>query len=184
MRRSLSLVIAGLLIAGCSNVGPGATLPPFNIPSFNIPSFTIPSIPPFELPSGLPTIPPGVLPSADAGSGLCTLASPAEVGAIMGGAVTVTESTTASCSYITASFSTINLRTEQGDLATSRILLTNAKDVTVGAYPGVIGSFLGGPILYIQRGGDLLVVHGILVADDEANQAKLVQIGQTAAARW
>ena len=50
--------------------------------------------------------------------------------------------------------------------------------------PGVIGSFFGGPILYIQRGGDQLVVHGILVQDDEANQAKLLQIGQTAAARW
>jgi hypothetical protein len=80
--------------------------------------------------------------------------------------------------------SSINLRTEQGDLATARILLSNARDVTVGAYPGVIGSFFGGPILYIQRGGDQLVVHGILVQDDEANQAKLLQIGQTAAQRW
>ena len=48
----------------------------------------------------------------------------------------------------------------------------------------MIGSFFGGPIVYIQRGGDQLGVHGILVQDDEANQAKLLQIGQTAAARW
>jgi len=79
--------------------------------------------------------------------------------------------------------SNINLRAEQGDVATARILLSEPKDITIGAYPAVIGGFMG-VLLYIQRGGDQLVVQGVLVTNDEATQAKIIQIGTTAASRW
>lgn len=76
MRRSFSLVIAGLLVAGCSGVGPRFT-------PINIPSLTFPSIPPFVLPSGLPTIPPISLPSAVPGAGR-PVARAAQVGDCIG----------------------------------------------------------------------------------------------------
>lgn len=176
MRRSLSLLIAGLLVAGCSAVSPGFTLPP-------IPSFNIPTIPPFALPSGLPTIPPFELPSSNPNAVMCTLITADEMGAIMGGPVSVQGGDDGSCTYTTSTFSAVVIRQEQGDLATARILLSDPQDVTVGAYPGVIGGFIG-VLLYAQRAGTNLVVQGVLMTDDEAGRAQILQIGTTAAGRW
>lgn len=176
-RASLSLLLAGLLISACSSVGPGFTIPPITIPSFTIPSF-----PPIELPSGF-SFPPIEIPSADANAGLCTLISPAEVGAAIGGTATVSETSATSCTYTTTTFSAINIRTETGDIQTAKILLTDAKDITIGSYPAVIGGFMG-VLLYIQRGSEQLVIQGVLMTNDAATQAQIIQIGTTAASRW
>jgi hypothetical protein len=170
MRRSISVLMTGLLLVACSGPGPGFTVPP------------ITSIPPIVLPSGLPTIPPGVLPTSNPGTGSCALITPAEMGAILGGTVTAVGDE-GGCTYTGAGTLGINVRTEQGDLATAKLLLDNPQDVTIGQYPAVIGSFVG-VILYIQRGGTNLVIQGVLMTDDEAGRAKIIQIGTTAASRW
>lgn len=178
-RGSLSLLLAGLLVAACATVGPGTTIPPINIPSFTIPTF-----PPIVLPPGF-SIPPIEFPSADPNGGLCRLLSTAEVAAALGGGatVTVTGTTDTSCTYLSNSFTGINVRTENGDLQTARILLSDIKDITVAGNPAIIGGFMG-ILLYIQRGGEQLVVQGVLMTNDEANQQKIIQIGTTAASRW
>jgi hypothetical protein len=149
----------------------------------------IPSIP--AIPS-FPTIPTGLLPSSvpggsvDPGSGMCRLLTTAEVGAVMGSTVTITDSQSDSCTYTAAgTFATINMRTETGDLTAARFLLGDtAKEITVGSLSGLSGTFVGSPLVYVQRGGDQLVLQGVLVGADDAAVAKVVQLATTAASRW
>jgi hypothetical protein len=174
-RASLSLLLVGMLITACSSIGPGFTIPPIVIPSF--------TIPPIVLPSGV-SFPPIEIPSADANSGLCTLISPAEVGAALGTPVTVTETKADSCTYTSGTLTAnIVIHTETGDLQTAKILLSEAKDITIGQYPAVIGGFMG-VLLYIQRGGEQLVVQAVLMNNDAATQAQIINIGTIAASRW
>jgi hypothetical protein len=150
---------------------------------------SIPSIPPFP---SIPTFPPGVIPtpapgsSIDTAGGLCRLLSAAEVSATMGATVTITEGTSDSCTYTAAqTFATINVRTESGDLTSAHFLLGDtAKEITIGQYSGLSGTFVGSPLVYVQRGNDQLVLQGVLVGADEAAMAKLVQLATTAASRW
>lgn len=152
----------------------------------------IPSIPPIPSIPSIPTFPPGVIPtpapgsSVDTTTGMCRLLSAAEVGAVMGAAVTITEGTSDSCTYTAAqTFATINVRTETGDLTAARFLMGDtAKEITIGQYPGLSGTFMGSPLVYAQRGNDQLVLQGILVGSDEASVAKVVQLATTAASRW
>lgn len=149
---------------------------------------SVPTIPPIVI----PTIPPGSVPtpgpggSVDPGAGMCRLLSVAEVGAVMGSTVSITESDTDSCTYTAAAtFATINVRTESGDLSSARFLLGDtAKDITIGAYAGVSGIFVGSPLVYVQRGDDQLVLQGVLLGADDASVAKVVQLANTAASRW
>ena len=183
-RATLGLVLAGLMLTACGAVRPGTSIPPINIPSFSIPSFSIPSIPPIVLPPGV-SIPPINLPSADAGSGLCTLISPAEMGAILGGSVTVTSSESTSCTYTGTSLASVVIRTETGELSTAKFLMgDSAQDITIGPYPAVSGVFFGGPLVYIQKGSEQLVVQGVLIGEDDAARAKILQIAQTVGSRW
>lgn len=156
-------------------------------------SISIPSIPPIVIPSfSIPPIPSGLLPSTvpgtsiDPGSGMCRLLTTAEVGAVMGSTVSITESTSDSCTYTAAStFATINVRTETGDLTAARFLLGDtAKPITVGSLSGLSGTFVGGPLVYLQRGNDQLVLQGILIGSDDASVAKVVQLATVAASRW
>lgn len=75
------------------------------------------------------------------------------------------------------------MRTEQGDLATAKLILGESQDITIGQYPAVIGSFMG-ILLYIQRGGDQLVLQAVLIENNEENRAKVIQAGTLAASRW
>ena len=152
----------------------------------SIPSIpAIPSFPSFAIPSGLfPSTEPGG--SIDPGSGMCRLLTTAEVGAVMGSAVTITDSQSDSCTYTAAgTFATINMRTETGDLTAARFLLGDtAKPITVGSLSGLSGTFVGSPLVYVQRGGDQLVLQGVLVGADDAAVAKVVALATTAASRW
>ena len=181
-RGSLSLLLAGLLVAACSSIGPGTTIPP--IPPINIPSFSIPTFPPIVLPPGV-SIPPIVFPSADPSGGLCRLVSTAEMAAAIGGGatITVTETTDTTCTYLASPMTIISVRTESGDLSTAGILLSEPKSITVAGNPALIGSFMG-ILLYINKGGQNLVVQAALMENSEANQQKIIAIGTTAASRW
>ena len=181
MARVLSLALAGLLIAGCGGgINPGTTIPPINIPSFSVPSIAIPSIPPIDLPSGLeiPTIG-----APNPGGGLCRLMTADEVSTAFGvPGMTVTETSDTSCTY-TSGLTALSMRTEQGDLATAKMILSEARDITVGQYPAVVGGFMG-VLLYIQRGGDQLVLQAVLIENSAENQAKVISAGTIAASRW
>jgi hypothetical protein len=183
-RGSLSLLLAGLLISACASVGPGTTIPPINIPSFNIPTFPPIVIPSFPLPPGF-TLPPFDLPSGDPNAGTCPLVTAAEVGGIMGSVATVTSSDGDSCTYTLQNFSGVGITRESGDLATVKMLMGDtARDITVGAYPGVSGAIFGQAVVYVQRGAEQLQVLGVLTGNDEASIAKIVQIATIAASRW
>ena len=174
----VSLGIVALLVVACGGI---------RIPSIPpIPSF--PSFPPFPsgaFPSDFPTPGPGSF-SVDPATGICRLLSAAEVGAALGGSVTISDSEANSCTYTqTQSFATINVRTESGDLTAARFLLGNtATDITVNGMPGLSGSFINSPLVYVQRGDQELVVQGVLLAADEASMGRVVQLATLAATRW
>lgn len=157
----------------------GVSIP--TIPSFNIPSFSIPPIP-----TGLiPTPQPGE--SVDPAAGMCRLLSAAEVGTVMGSTVTITGSESDNCTYTAAqTFATLSVRTETGDLSGARFLLGDtAQDVTIAGYQGLKGTFVGSPLLYLQRGGEQLVFQGVLFGSDAAAAlAKVEQLANVAAPRW
>jgi hypothetical protein len=105
----------------------------------------------------------------------------------MGATVTITEGTAENCTYTAAStFATLNVRTETGDLTAARFLLgDSAQDVNIGGHPGLKGTFVGSPLIYLQRGNDQLVFQGVLFGSDEAAAlTKLEQLANVAAPRW
>jgi hypothetical protein len=175
MRSLVSLALCGALVIGCGGITPGQTIPPINIPSFNLPS-----LPPFEIPSGID------IPSIGApnpGGGLCRLLSAEEVSTAFGvPGMTVTETSDSSCTF-SSGLTNLTMRTETGDLATAKMILGEAQDITIGQYPAVIGSFMG-ILLYIQKGGDQLVLQAVLIENNEENRAKVIQAGTLAASRW
>ena len=178
--KSATLGFVALMVLACG--GPSIpSIPP--LPSFPFPSSGLPS---GLLPSGL--LPSGVLPSADANSGTCLLISVAEMGSIMGGVPTVTGNSGDECTYTFSNLSTILVTIDSDtDLASSRFSLGQAaKDITVAGLPAVSGSliFLNQPAVHVQRGTDQLQVQGVLLANDDATIAKLVQIATIAVGRW
>jgi hypothetical protein len=122
----------------------------------------------------------------DPNGGLCRLLTRPEVGSALGVTVEVTEAEPESCTYAVAdSSATLNVRIERGDMALNRSLLGDtATDITVGGHPGVSGSFVGSPIVYVERGAEQLVLQGVLLPADAAGLAALVQLATLAAARW
>jgi hypothetical protein len=146
----------------------------------------VPTLPPGvpTLPPGVPTLPPGA--SVDPGAGMCRLLSAAEVGAVMGTSMAISESDSDSCTYTNATtFATLNVRTETGDLTAPRFLLGDtAQEITVAGLSALAGTFASSPLVYVQRGNDQLVLQGVLLGTDPAALAKVVQLANTAASRW
>jgi len=133
-------------------------------------------------PSGLPTIPPGVIPSA---SGTCPYVTVEEVNAAFGSTATLTNSD-GDCTFTFSNFSTVVVSIEEGsDLSTSKMLLGDtAKDLNVGGFPAVSGVFIGQPLVHVQKGANQMQVLGVLTGSDDATIAKLVQIATIAVGRW
>lgn len=212
-RRFLVAGFATLLVAGACTSVTLPSIPPINIPSIppiNIPSNllpsnlpTIPPIPSNLLPSNLPSIPPqssgGIvlpsfdfsfppieLPSADANSGVCLLVSPAEMSTIVGGQVTVTSNDSNSCTYTLPSFATVVVTLDNSeDLSGVQFLMgEGAQSTTIGGFPALAGTVLGQPAVYVQKPGQQLQVLGVLVGSDQASIDQMVQIANTAVARW
>lgn len=175
LAKVVSLGIVALLVVACGGV---------KIPSIPpIPSF--PTIPSFSLPSGFPTPAPGQ--SVDPATGVCRLLSAAEVGGVMGATYAVSEGDAESCTYTAVGgFSTINVRTESGDLTAARFLLGDtAQDVNIGGHPGLKGTFVGSPLIYLQNGDTELVFQGVLLSEDTAAAlAKIEQIANIGGPRW
>ena len=184
-RRALVASVATLIFAGaCTSISapttPPATNPPIGIPGLG----GLPSIPAGLIPSGL-VIPPGLLPSADANSGVCLLASPAEVGSIFGAQATVTSNDSNSCTYTFSNFATIVITTDTGDMSGAQVLFgSTAKQIQVGNDAALTGVFIGQPGVYVQRGQNQLQVQGVLTGSDDATMAKLVQVATLADSRW
>jgi hypothetical protein len=158
-----------------------SSIPPINLPS--IPAIAIPTFPPITLPSGI-ELPPGLLPSADANSGVCLLVSPGEISNVMGSQATVTDNSDGSCTYTFANFSAVVVSTESGDLSGLKFVLGNtAKDISVAGSPGITGVLIGQPVVYVQKGSGYLQVLGVLTGSDDATIAKLVQLATIAVGR-
>ena len=185
IRRALVAGVATLIFAGaCTSISapttPPATNPPIGIPGLG----GLPSIPPGLIPSGL-VIPPGLLPSVDANSGVCLLASTAEVSSIFGSQATVTSNDSDSCTYTFSNFSTVVITVQSGDMAGAQILLgTTLKQITVGSDQAVTGVFIGQPMVLVQRGGNQIQVLGVLTGSDDGTIAKIVQVAQLVDSRW
>ena len=188
MRRSLSLVIAGLLIAGCSSAAPGFTVPP----GFTIPPFTIPSIPSFELPSGLPTIPPIVLPTPGgppAEGNLCHAVTLQEMSAFAGGTAALASGISAGeCewqitkadSFIPATVA-LNLDDPGNDLAVIKTVFPQGQDVAIaegGYWVPVIST-----LWFVDGGSTYSVLSAFLTNDPALTLPIAQQIATTAASR-
>ncbi|HEY5520045.1 MAG TPA: hypothetical protein VIK08_05255 [Candidatus Limnocylindrales bacterium] len=181
-RRALVAGVATLVFAGACTSISAPTIPPISIPT--IPPIGLPgvggSFPPIVLPSGL-VIPPGLFPSVDASTGVCLLASPAEVSSIFGSTATVTSNDSNSCTYTFSNFATIVITTDTGDLAGAQVLFgSTAKQIQVGNDAALTGVFIGQPGVYVQRGQNQLQIQGVLTGSDDATMAKLVQVATLA----
>ena len=141
-----------------------------------------------SLPSASPTVhdTPTAPPTLDPNGGLCRLMTGAEVADVLGAAVTVTEAAPESCTYAVGDGSaTLNVRIEHGDMELNRSLLgETAADIEVRGYDGVSGSFVGSPIVYVERDDEQLVLQGVLLPGDEPGIARLVELAEVAAGRW
>jgi len=188
IRRALVAGVATLVFAGACTSISVPTIPPVTIPTIppiGIPGIGgLPSIPPGLIPSGL-EIPPGLFPSVDASTGVCLLASPAEVSSIFGSQATVTSNDSDSCTYTFSNFATVVITLQSGDMAGAQILLgTTLKQITVGSDQAVTGVFIGQPMVLVQRGGNQIQVLGVLTGSDDGTIAKIVQVAQLADSRW
>jgi hypothetical protein len=178
---------ATLLIAGaCTSV---------TIPS--IPPINIPSIPPINLPSGgvtIPTFPPIINPSGGInlpgvsippGTAACTLVTAAEVTSALGTSVTDTSDNPTDCSFITPNFVTISVQsTTDTDMQGIQFLLgQTAQQINVGGFPGLAGSVLGQPAVYVQKPASQLQVLSILGGSDTTILTKLQAIAAIAVTR-
>jgi hypothetical protein len=178
MRASISVFLAGLVLAGCTSVtGPGFTIPP----GFTLPP--LPSLPPLDLPSidiTLPTLAPG-----GNTTGACALVSEAEMSTIVGQTMTVRSSTGNECTYTSPSFTpSAIIRFDSGEsIAAGKIITSNGRDLTIGGFPAFYGEFAGS-LLYIEKGGRVLVIQTIWsLSGDEAVQ-KVSQMGELAVPRF
>jgi hypothetical protein len=205
VRRLLMAGMATLLLAGaCTSIAPaGPTIPPINIPT--IPPLNLPSIPPINLPSGLPGLPglPGIpgLPSGlpglpgfsippidiaiPTGSVPCGLVTSAEVAQILGSTVTDTGDSATNCTFFTPSFATISVeQTSDTDLTGVGFLMGNsATQINVGGNPGLAGTALGFPAVYVQTPHGQLQLLGFLGGDSTDMVNKLQQIAAIAIGR-
>jgi hypothetical protein len=170
MRRITTLLFAGAMVVGCGGVG---------IPQISIPPIVLPSIPPIVLPSGL-------IPTPAAGSA-CALITAAEVGSILGSAVSeADDNSPLDCTFITGT-TVLGVTTSQGgDLASIRFLFgESVQDINVGGLPGLSGAIMGLPAVYVQRGSDQLQITSVSFSGADPNfNAKLVQIATIAVSRW
>ena len=183
VRRVLVAGMATLLLAGaCASVSPGPTIPAINIPSipplnFSIPPIAIPSggfnfsIPPLNLPSGF-DIP---IPS---GSTACALVTGAEVSQVMGGAFTDMSDDPKNCTFISSQLSSISVQqTDDTDFTGIRILKGNtAQDINVGGFPGVAGTAIGVPAVYVQKSSGQIQILGFAGGNGADTLTKLQQI--------
>jgi len=204
---TLLVASACTTISAAPTIPPIPTVPPINIPSIPpitiptippLPSINIPTIPPINIPSGItiPTIPPIDLPSIDipefsfppieipTSATPCALVTSAEVGQILGEQVTDSSGGPTSCVFITPSFSTMSISTDTStDLSGVQFLMGNtAQQVTVGGLPGISGTVLGLPALYVQKPSGQLQILGFS-GDDADFAAKLQQIAAIAVGR-
>jgi len=171
MRRLLPLSALVLVVSACGGVG-----------SINIPSFQIPSFPPIELPSGGGIFPPGAIPS---GSVPCTLVTSAEVTQILGAAVTDASDGSGDCTFITNTFATVTLGTDDSkDLSGINFLMGNAgTQTTIGGFPALSGTVFGLPAIYVQKPNGQVHVLGFLAGSDPNMMSKLQQIATIAVGR-
>ena len=170
-RAPLSLLLMGLLITACSSGGPGTTIRPIVIPSFSIPSI--------QLPPGF-TIPPIAIPSVDPAQSACRLITADEAASVLGGPVTVTPDPDGSCTFLpTGTFFPIVVRSGTDEsIATAKMILSNGVDLTVGGAPAYYGELMGG-ILYIEKGGQTLVLQAALSNDMKDKLVALANIAIT-----
>lgn len=168
MRRSLSLVIAGLLMAACSSVGPGTTIPPVTLPTI------------------LPTIPPQLLPTPVGGlSPACQLVTQAEITSVIGEPMTASSSVGTECSWSAARITpTVIIRYDTGEsIQNGKLAFPDGRDLTIGGNPGFYVE-VGGAVLYVEKGGRTLVVQAIWSLEGDAQLVKISQIGELAASRF
>ena len=173
MRVALSLAAAGVLLAGCSS-GPGAGI--------TIPPIGLPSMPPIDIPSidiNLPTLAPG-----GNTSGACALVTEAEMSTAVGAQMTVESNTGTQCTYISPTITpTAIVRYDSGEtIAAAKMITSNGRDLTIGGNPAYYGEFAGS-LLYIDKGGRILVIQLIWSLDGDEAVQKISQLGELAVAR-
>jgi len=182
MRRLLPLSALVLVVAACGGIGsPGFTIPPINLPSIPPINFSIPPI------GGLPSgggieLPPGAIPT---GSVPCGLVTGAEVAQIMGTTFTDASDGATNCTFVSNSFATLSVSSDDStDLQGVQFLLGNtAQQINVGGFPGLSGTFMGLPVVYVQKPSGQLQVLGFLAGNDPNMIAKLQQVAQIAVGR-
>jgi len=202
-----------LLASACTTISSPPTIPPINLPSgitiptippINLPSgITIPTIPPINLPSGItiPTIPPINLPSIPpinlpsgivippieipSGQVPCSLVTSAEVQQILGESVTDTSESATNCTFITPTIATVSIEaTTDTDLTGVQFLMGNsAQQVNIGGFPGLAGTALGFPAVYVQKPTGQLQLLGFLGGDATDMVNKLQQLAGIAITR-
>lgn len=128
-------------------------------------------------PTGQPTQPGG---AADP----CSLITAAELSQITGEEMEQqAEEEPGQCTFSGPGMAGLNLRFEDSDLSTARMVLGDtAADATVAGQPAVIGSLMG-VIAYVEHGSQLFVVQSVLTEDTPEMRQTVLDIAEAAYAR-
>jgi hypothetical protein len=174
---------ATLLVAGACTSITIPSIPPINFPS--IPPINFPSIPPINIPgtSGGGINFPGV--SIPPAANPCTLVTAAEVSQILGVGVTDTSNSATDCGFLTPAFAALSVSYDDTtDLTGPQFLLGNsAQQINVGGFPGLAGTAIGVPAVYVQKPASQLTVLGFLGGTDPNLLTKMQQIAAIAVTR-
>ena len=208
---SLALLVIGLLAAGCVNVAapPEASTPPTVAITAPVPSLEIATASPTaqseptdlatptESPTASPTearttapttsVAPTTMTSPTPSASECDLVTVDEMSLVMGEQATLGDGNTdTDCTYVLADFAAVDISTDVGDLETTRILLgKSAKNIEVAGLPALSGTFIGQPMVFVQKGDSQLTVMGLLLNGKKGVViAKLAQIAAIAVGRW
>jgi hypothetical protein len=115
-----------------------------------------------------------------AGAGACHLVTQAEMDTVFGGTATITEDEDGTCNVTPPdSFIPIVIRYGQDEsIANAKLIVENGEDLTIGGNPAYYGEFMGG-ILYIEKGGQTLVLQAPLSTEDKDNLIAVANIAIT-----
>ena len=174
MAAALGLVV--VLVAGCGGGTPAATaastVPAGAGSSASVAPLTSPAPSATEAPDA--TDAGGNAGPSGAAGAMCRTLTLDEVGAIVGGTVTISEGSDTDCTWTTASFASINLRIEQGgstDLKGQKLLFTDGRDIT-----GVGERAFWAPsvtVLYAVYHGKVYAAQLVLFTTDEAKSLEI-----------
>ena len=104
---------------------------------------------------------------------------------LIGLTMTVYTNSGSQCSWVAPTVSpSVIIRYDSGEsIASARLITTNGRDLVIGGYPAYYAEFAGS-LLYIEKGGRVLVVQTVWSLTGDEGVQKVSQLATLAVSRW